>query len=67
MKLGISLVLESDVGASFAGLAYRELRDGTGSTRFGFSAHWRADNDNPALEGFLKILAERYPSLTSGE
>lgn len=67
MKLGISLVLESDVGASFAGLVYRELRDGTGSTRFDFAAHWRSDNDNPALEGFLKLLAERYPSLTSGE
>jgi DNA-binding transcriptional LysR family regulator len=67
MKLGISFVLESDVGASFAGLVYRELRDGTGSTRFDFSAHWRADNDNPALEGFLKLVAERYPSLTSGE
>lgn len=67
MKLGISLVLESDVGASFAGLVYREVRDGTGSTRFDFAAHWRTDNDNPALEGFLKLLAERYPSLTSGE
>ena len=67
MKLGISLVLESDIGASFAGLVYRELRDGTGSTRFDFSAHWRADNNNPALDGFLKLLAERYPSLTSGE
>ena len=67
MKLGISLVLESDVGANFAGLVYRELRDGTGSTRFDFAAHWRADNDNPALDGFLKLLAERYPSLTSGE
>jgi DNA-binding transcriptional LysR family regulator len=67
MKLGISLVLESDVGASFAGLVYRELRDGTGSTRFGFSAHWRTDNDNPALDGFLKLLTERYPSLASGE
>jgi DNA-binding transcriptional LysR family regulator len=67
VKLGISLVLESDVGASFAGLVYRELRDGTGSTRFDFAAHWRVDNDNPALEGFLRLLAERYPSLTSGE
>jgi DNA-binding transcriptional LysR family regulator len=67
MKLGISLVLESDIGASFAGLVYRELRDGTGATRFDFSAHWRADNENPALEGFLKLLAERYPSLTSGD
>lgn len=67
MKLGISLVLESDVGASFPGLVYRELRDGTGSTSFDFAAHWRTDNDNPALEGFLKLLAERYPSLTFGE
>ena len=67
MKLGISLVLESDVGASFAGLVYRELRDGTGPTRVDFSAHWRADNDNPALDSFLKLLAERYPLLSSGE
>lgn len=62
MKLGISLVLESDIGASFAGLTYRELRDGTGPTRIDFSAHWRADNENPALDSFLKLLAERYPS-----
>jgi DNA-binding transcriptional LysR family regulator len=67
MKLGISLVLESDIGASFAGLVYRELRDGTGSTRFDFAAYWRADNDNPALGGFLKLLTERYPSLPSGD
>lgn len=67
MKLGISLVLESDVGASFAGLVDRELRDGTGSTRFDFAAHWRADNNNPALKGFLKLLAKRYPSLTSSK
>ncbi|MGW1419897.1 LysR family transcriptional regulator [Bradyrhizobium manausense] len=62
MKLGISLVLESDIGASFAGLVYRELRDGTGPTRVDFSAHWRADNENPALERFLTLLTERYPS-----
>lgn len=62
MKLGIGLALESEIGASFAGLVYRELRDGTGSTRVDFSAHWRADNENPALDGFLKLLAERYPS-----
>ncbi|WP_038966941.1 LysR family transcriptional regulator [Bradyrhizobium diazoefficiens] len=62
MKLGIGLVLESDIGASLAGLVYRELRDGTGPTRLGFSAHWRPDNDNPAVERFLMLLAERYPS-----
>ena len=67
MGFGISLVMESDTGATFAGLIYRELRDGTGSSRISFSAQWRADNENPALKGFLKLLAERYPSLTSAE
>lgn len=67
MNLGISLVLESDIGASFAGLVYRELRDGAGPTRVDFSAHWRVDNENPALDGFVKLLAERYPLPASGE
>ncbi|SDN38418.1 LysR family transcriptional regulator [Afipia sp. GAS231] len=65
MKLGISLVLESDIGVSLAGLVYRELRDRTGPTRVTFSAHWRADNGNPALDSFLKLLTERYPLLVS--
>ena len=59
---GVSLVTESDVGARLSGLTYRELRDGTGPSRVGYSAHWRADNDNPVLASFLKILGERYPS-----
>ncbi|WP_334396037.1 LysR family transcriptional regulator [Bradyrhizobium sp. AZCC 2289] len=59
---GVSLVTESDIGASFSGLIYRELRDGTGPSRIGYSAHWRADNENPALASFLKLLRERYPS-----
>jgi hypothetical protein len=33
-------------------LIYRELRDGKGPSRIGYSAHWRADNDNPALASF---------------
>ena len=67
MELGISFVMESDTGASFAGLVYRELRDGTGSSRIDFSAHWRADNESPALDGFIKLLSERYRSPTSLE
>jgi DNA-binding transcriptional LysR family regulator len=59
---GVSLVTESDIGASISRLIYRELRDGTGPSRIGYSAHWRADNDNPALASFLKLLGERYPS-----
>lgn len=61
MGLGISLVLESDVGANFAGLTYRELRDGTGPSRIGFSAMWRLGNENPALKHFVQMLGERYP------
>jgi hypothetical protein len=28
----------------------------------GADAEWRADNENPALKRFLRLLAERYPS-----
>ena len=65
MKFGISIVLESDIGANFSGLVYRELRDGAGSSLLGYSAYWQDDNQNPALEVFLKLLSERYPSLPS--
>lgn len=63
MNAGISIVLESDIGANFSGLVYRELRDGTGPSVLGYSAYWENDNENPALETFLKLLSERYPSL----
>jgi DNA-binding transcriptional LysR family regulator len=62
MGLGISLVLECNMGVTFAGLVYRELRDGTGPSRISFSAVWREDNRSPALANFLKILSERYRS-----
>jgi len=66
MGFGISLVLESDMGANFSGLVYRELRDGTGPSRIGFSAVWCEDNENPALANFLTMLSERYPSVPEG-
>lgn len=62
LGMGVSLVMESDIGASFAGLVYRELQDGTGPSRLNFYAHWRDDNENPALKRFLNLLAQRYPS-----
>jgi DNA-binding transcriptional LysR family regulator len=54
---GVSLVTESDVGVGFAGLTYREVRDGTGPSRVGFSAHWSEDNTNPALKSFWRCWA----------
>ena len=46
-------------GASFEGLVAEPAR-------LAYSAHWRADNEDPALTSFLKILGERYPLLTVG-
>ena len=59
---GIGLTIEASLGANFAGVIHREVRDGTGPVRVSHSAHWRQDNENPALAGFLKLLRERYPS-----
>jgi hypothetical protein len=39
LGFGVSLVTESDIGSSFSGLIYRELRDGTGPSRIGYSAY----------------------------
>jgi len=58
----IGLVLESDIGANFSGVVYRELRDGTGPSALSYAAYWRADNENPAVATFLNLLSERYPS-----
>ena len=54
-------MLEASLGANFAGVTHREVRDGTGASRLGYSAHWREDNDNPALADLLMLLGERYP------
>ncbi|SCB42957.1 DNA-binding transcriptional regulator, LysR family [Bradyrhizobium shewense] len=67
MGLGVSLVTESDIGAHFAGLTYRELGDGSGASHLDFFAEWRANNENPALKQFLKLLAERYSCPSVGE
>ena len=63
---GVSLVCEAGIGASYAGVVYREARDGNGSTRIGYRAHWRDGNENPALRNFIRLLEERCPSVASG-
>jgi len=62
---GITLLTEAAAGVIFAGVVYREVRDGAEPARIGYSAHWREDNQNPALASFLKILGERYPLPTA--
>jgi DNA-binding transcriptional LysR family regulator len=62
---GITLLTEATVGTNFVGVVYREIRDVTEPTRIGYSAHWRPENENPALRNFLDLLAERYPVLSA--
>ena len=59
---GVSLLFEACTGASYAGVVYREAREGNGPSRIGQSAYWRGDNENPALLRFVALLKERYPS-----
>jgi DNA-binding transcriptional LysR family regulator len=65
-RFGISLVTEASTGVKLDGLVCRELRDGSGPTTKVYVAHWRAGNDNPALENFLKLLGERHPLPITG-
>ncbi|PWR19927.1 LysR family transcriptional regulator [Zavarzinia compransoris] len=63
---GVSVMCEAALGASYAGVVYREARDGNGSTRIGYRAHWRDGNDNPALRNFIRLLEERCPPVANG-
>lgn len=63
---GVSLMCEACVGASYAGVVYREARDGNGATRIGYCAYWKDCNDNPALRNFIRLLEERCPPVASG-
>jgi len=63
---GVSLMCEACVGACYAGVVYREARDGNGATRIGYCAYWKERNDNPALRNFIHLLEERYPPVANG-
>jgi DNA-binding transcriptional LysR family regulator len=61
-SLGIGLTLEASLGTNSDGVVHREIRDGSGPARIGFSVNWLEGNENPALETFLNLLKRRYPS-----
>ncbi|MBZ9726325.1 LysR family transcriptional regulator [Mesorhizobium sp. CO1-1-11] len=65
MGFGVSLICEAGIGANYAGVVYRDVQDGNGSSRISYAAYWQRNNDNPALAHFLKLLEERYPSLST--
>jgi DNA-binding transcriptional LysR family regulator len=55
MGAGVSLQCESAILPGI-GVAFREVREGTMASRVGYSACWREDNDNPALNVLLDVL-----------
>ncbi len=63
---GVSLMCEASMGATYAGVVYREARDGNGTTRIGYSAFWKERNDNPALRSFIRLLEDRFPPISNG-
>jgi len=63
MGLGATLVSEGATGATYSGVACREVHGESGPTRLAFMAYWRQSNSNPTLLPFLAMLRERYPDL----
>lgn len=61
---GITLTCESSSIPLWPGVIFREVRDGNGSTRLGFVAYWRRNNDNPTLKQFLTLLRTHSAALS---
>ena len=64
MKLGVGLMLESDIGIAIPSMAYRELRDGSDPALVSFSAFWDDGNENPALSAFNGVLKRHHATFS---
>lgn len=60
-KRYISVATEASQGVAWPELHFKEVYDGNGPARLEYALYWRADNDNPALRHFFKLIEERYP------
>lgn len=60
-KRYITVATEASQGVAWTDLRFHEIHDPTGPARLEYALYWRADNDNPALQGFFKLIEERYP------
>jgi DNA-binding transcriptional LysR family regulator len=57
---GITIISAGSTGLRVDNVVYRELFDSTGPHVLNFSAYWREDNRNPALQTFIGFLRDRY-------
>ena len=64
-EFGVLLMLEGAAGVRHHGVIFREILDEDGPTRLNFMAYWRQANTNPTLAGFVAMLRERYPDLST--
>jgi len=57
----ITIATEASQSSNMPDLEFREIYDANGPARLEYALYWRADNDNPALKRFFKLIEERYP------
>lgn len=57
----VTLVAETAAGAHHPGVVLREIHDLAGLAHVDFWAWWHPENENAALDGFLRLVGERYP------
>jgi DNA-binding transcriptional LysR family regulator len=57
----ITIATEASQSSNMPDLQFREIYDANGPARLEYALYWRADNDNPALKRFFKLIEERYP------
>lgn len=60
-KRFVSIATEASQGVTWPDLQFREIYDANGPARLEYALYWRAENDNPALKHFFKLIEERYP------
>jgi len=60
-KRFVSIATEASQGVTWPDLHFREIHDANGLARLEYALYWREENDNPALQRFLKLIEERYP------
>lgn len=63
----ISIVSGGSAGMKIDNVVYRPLFDANGPHLLNFSAYWRQDNCNPALQTFLSFLKARYSLVRASE
>lgn len=57
----VTLVAETAAGTHHPGVVLREIHDLAGLAHVDFWAWWHPQNENAALDSFLKLVGERYP------